>query len=97
MALPALGLASGSVWGKGYMSEATEAVVNYCFEVLGVTKVSSGAFRENNGSLNVLAKNGFQTIGSRPDKSRARGDEEITLIDLELTRELWNAMRAIMV
>ncbi|SDR22806.1 GNAT family N-acetyltransferase [Pseudovibrio sp. Tun.PSC04-5.I4] len=84
-------------WGKGYMSEAAEAVVNYCFEVLGATKVSSGAFSENSGSRNVLAKNGFQTIGSRPDKSRARGDEEVTLIEVELTRDLWEAMRAITV
>lgn len=84
-------------WGRGYMSEATEAVVNYCFKVLGAAKVSSGAFCENEGSLNVLAKNGFQTIGLRSDKSRARGEEEMTLIDVELTRELWEAMQAITV
>lgn len=85
-------------WGKGYMSEATEAVVNYCFEELGSTKVTSGAFEENDGSLNVLAKNGFQTIGSEPEKSRARGEEEeVTLINVELTRPLWEAMRAVTV
>ncbi|AEV35236.1 GCN5-related N-acetyltransferase [Pseudovibrio sp. FO-BEG1] len=84
-------------WGKGYMSEATEAVVDYCFETLGVTKVTSGAFEENDGSLNVLAKNGFQTVGTQPEKSRARGEEDITLINVELTRDLWEAMRAVAV
>ncbi len=84
-------------WGKGYMSEAAEAVVQYCFETLGSAKVTSGAFEENDGSLNVLAKNAFQTIGSRPDKSRARGDTELTLIDVELTRERWEAVRALTV
>lgn len=84
-------------WGKGYMSEAAEAVVNYCFEALGATKVTSGAFEENDGSLNVLAKNGFQIVGSQPDKSRARGDEDLTLINVELPRDLWEAMRAVTV
>ncbi|GHB24717.1 N-acetyltransferase [Pseudovibrio japonicus] len=84
-------------WGKGYMSEAAEAVVNYCFETLGATKVTSGAFEENDGSLNVLAKNGFQTVGSRPEKSRARKEQDVTLIEVELTRDLWEAMRAVAV
>lgn len=84
-------------WGKGYMSEAAEAVVNYCFEALGASKVTSGAFEENDGSLNVLAKNGFQTVGSRPDKSRARKEQDVTLIEVELTRDLWEAMRAVAV
>lgn len=79
------------------MSEAAEAVVNYCFETLGASKVTSGAFEENDGSLNVLAKNGFQTIGSQPEKSRARGEEDIILINVELTRPLWEAMRAVTV
>ncbi len=82
-------------WGKGYMSEAAEAVVDYCFETLGASKVTSGAFEENDGSLNVLAKNGFQTVGSRPDKSRARKEQDVTLIEVELTRDLWEAMRAV--
>ncbi|KZL19339.1 putative succinyl-CoA transferase [Pseudovibrio axinellae] len=84
-------------WGKGYMSEAAEAVVNYCFEALGASKVTSGAFEENDGSLNVLAKNGFQTTGSKPEESLARGNETLTLIDVELTRDLWEAMRALTV
>lgn len=85
-------------WGKGYMSEAAEAVIAYCFQQLGVAKVISGAFEENFGSQNVLAKNGFQTIGSRPDKSVARGEDgDVVLIEVELTRHLWEAMQAVQV
>ncbi|WP_108819900.1 GNAT family N-acetyltransferase [Pseudovibrio sp. Alg231-02] len=84
-------------WGKGFMSEATAEVIQYCFEVLGSERITCGAFDENHGSLRVQEKNGFQRTGLRPDKCRARGNEAVTLIETELTRHLWEAMRAVTV
>ena len=45
--------------GKGYMTEAVRAVVEYCFTALGDQVVSAQAFGENPGSSRVLEKAGF--------------------------------------
>lgn len=55
-----LGYAIGArYWGKGYMTEAAKAVVNYGFEVLDLHLISAYCFPFNDRSKRVLAKLGF--------------------------------------
>jgi RimJ/RimL family protein N-acetyltransferase len=51
-------LDSGS-WGRGYATEAVDALVGYLFETLGVTRVSGMLHPENRASAMVLERTGF--------------------------------------
>lgn len=46
-------------WGKGYMAEAIEAVVQYCFSKLGLKKIVADVLPGNEASERVLTKAGF--------------------------------------
>ncbi len=48
-----------SEWGKGYATEASEAVLNYCFEELKLRKITLGVIRENKAAIKVYKKIGF--------------------------------------
>lgn len=50
---------SRKCWGKGYMSEACKAFINYLFE-LGYPKIRIRADERNIGSLKVIEKCGFK-------------------------------------
>ncbi len=49
-------------WGKGYATEASGAVINYAFDVLGVDNLVAGHHPQNTGSQKVLLKLGFHRI-----------------------------------
>ncbi len=46
-------------WGQGLMPEAVEAVIEYCFQILGIEALTCGHFTENNQSRRVIEKCGF--------------------------------------
>lgn len=46
-------------WANGYVSEASKAVVNYAFGVLGLHKISAGCNAKNTGSENIMKKLGM--------------------------------------
>ena len=46
-------------WGKGYATEATEALVGYLFEDVGVSRVSAMLHPDNTASAMVLERTGF--------------------------------------
>lgn len=50
-------------WGKGYMAEAIEAVVQYIFASLDVIKVVADVLPGNAASERVLVKTGFRHEG----------------------------------
>ncbi|WP_421704274.1 GNAT family N-acetyltransferase [Aliiroseovarius sp.] len=76
--------------GKGYMSEAAQAVVADHF-ARGAEDMHSGYFEGNGASARVLEKLGFAHTGqSRRVNSVAQG-AEATLKALILTREAWEA------
>ena len=59
-----LGYALGRPWwGRGYASEAGEAILAEAFGPLGLDRVLAVAKRENTASLNVLRKLGFREEG----------------------------------
>ncbi|HNP54158.1 MAG TPA: GNAT family N-acetyltransferase [Ferruginibacter sp.] len=53
-----------SYWGQGYATEASFALLEYAFDVLGVSSVAAMADIENKGSNRVLTKIGMQRIES---------------------------------
>ncbi|MEZ4672384.1 MAG: GNAT family protein [Anaerolineae bacterium] len=50
-------------WGKGYATEASHAVIRWCFEQLGVHRVQADCTDGNIGSERVLLKCGFTVEG----------------------------------
>ncbi|MGI6245302.1 MAG: GNAT family N-acetyltransferase [Pseudochelatococcus sp.] len=60
-------------WGRGLMSEATEAFVDAFFARSGVLHVISGVFAGNAASLRVQEKLGFVVVGDTLRFSRPHG------------------------
>jgi ribosomal-protein-alanine N-acetyltransferase len=61
-----LGYAFGTAWwGKGYATEAGQAILNAAFEHLDAPRVVAVAKAENTASLHVLEKLGFRPEGER--------------------------------
>jgi len=75
-----------SYWGRGYATEAAEAVAAHAFDVLGATALTAGWFVDNPASGRVLAKLGFVRTGTVERNCLARGC--IVMSNrMELTRE----------
>ena len=53
---------SKSCWGKGYMTEAVRAVLQYCFHELRMDWVTCAHFMENDRSRRVIEKCGFRYV-----------------------------------
>ena len=59
-----LGYALGEeYWGKGYMTEAAQAVIKYGFENLELELISCTCYPFNTGSMRVIEKCGFTFEG----------------------------------
>ncbi|MYL32562.1 GNAT family N-acetyltransferase [Pontibacillus yanchengensis] len=50
-------------WRRGYTSEAVLEVIQYGFDVLGLTRIGAVVFIENEASNNLLTKIGFRIEG----------------------------------
>ena len=50
-------------WGNGYISEALEVVLSYCFDKLSFSRVGAVTFPENEASWKLLLKAGFEKEG----------------------------------
>ncbi len=50
-------------WGKGYAKEASIAIVNYAFDVLGLNKVNLGVIDSNVAAVKLYVNMGFVTEG----------------------------------
>ena len=60
-----LGYALGKdAWGKGYMTEAARAAIDYGFEQLGLSLIPSNHFTFNDRSRRVIEKCGFAYEGT---------------------------------
>jgi [ribosomal protein S5]-alanine N-acetyltransferase len=51
-------------WGAGYGSEAARAAIAYAFDVIGATMLFAGRHPENEASHALLARLGFELIGT---------------------------------
>lgn len=89
---PELGYWLGELyWGKGYMSEAVNAVIARAFTVAGHERLVSGCRLQNLASRRVLEKAGFEHAGlgeidSLVLKTKVPGHR------FSLTRERWEGL-----
>ena len=60
-------------WRQGIMSEATQAVTQFCFDRLGVHRVEADVVEGNVASAALLKKVGFTLEGVWRDRVRKRG------------------------
>lgn len=51
-------------WGKGFAREASELVINFCFEILKLRKVTLGVVSHNTHAVALYKKMGFVIEGT---------------------------------
>lgn len=80
-------------WGRGYATEATQAMVDLAFERLDAPSVAASARVTNGASRRVLEKSGFQYAGQGMGPSLFyRGMVPVDRFRLE--RAVWKSLRA---
>jgi RimJ/RimL family protein N-acetyltransferase len=77
-------------WGRGIMTEAVIASLEWLFSVSAEPVVYSGVFHFNAASLAIQTKLGFTQTGRSTVLCLARG-AEVEHIDTKLTRSVWKA------
>lgn len=60
-------------WGKGFASEAVQAVVNYLTEQEGISRILAWCASDNIGSQKVLGRAGLQLIRTEKDALQING------------------------
>jgi len=53
--------------GKGYASDALDVLIKYCFTVLQFHQLYCNITSDNNESINLFAKKGFQLVGTKKE------------------------------
>lgn len=79
-------------WGRGIMSEAAAASLDWFFAASAAPIVYSGVFHFNAASLAIQKKLGFTETGRSSLLCLAR-DAEVAHIDTQLTRSAWKARK----
>lgn len=64
---------SRDYWGRGLMTEAVKAVLDFGFRKLKLNRISANAMPENIGSINVMKKNGMKYEGTLRELLMAKG------------------------
>ena len=52
-----------SEWGKGYAKESSVAVIEYCFQTLGLRKINLGVIDKNEAAIKLYKSLNFVTEG----------------------------------
>lgn len=80
-------------WGKGYVTEAVNLLMDYAFLYLDVIKVESGCLHANIGSLKVMEKVGM-TRESYLVKHMYYNGKLHDRVDYRMLKEEWLAIRS---
>lgn len=80
-------------WGKGYASEAVEAMVEAAFSLTRVVEINASVRVENPASRRVLEKAGMRFAGTGPQGAPARGGL-VECDRLQISRAAWAARRS---
>jgi len=72
-------------WGRGLMSEAVEALLDWAFDSLDLDTVIAGAFEGNHASLAIQARQGFEITGMSRRLSLVEA-RLLSHVDTRLTR-----------
>lgn len=78
---------SSEFWGKGYATEAAQAVLRFGFEELGMHRIFATALSANTGSTKVLAKLGMRLEAQELEKEFIKGRWYDSLTFAMLDRE----------
>jgi UDP-4-amino-4,6-dideoxy-N-acetyl-beta-L-altrosamine N-acetyltransferase len=82
-------LADNDVRGKGVAQAACALSFRYAFTDLGMKVVKCEAFAQNEVAIGLYESVGYGRTGVQVDVVK-RGDEMLSVVTLELTRESWN-------
>jgi len=74
-------------WGRGFMSEALRAVVDFAHNTLDFNRMEAYTFPGNPGSDGILLKNGFRLEGVEREKMSFRGKKVDTRLFGRLKRD----------
>lgn len=74
--------------GKGYGTEVLELVIEYCFNVLNINKITAGTFNSNKAARSILEKFNFNQEGILKDAGYKNG-ELINVIRFCLFKDDW--------
>ncbi|MBJ3786417.1 GNAT family N-acetyltransferase [Devosia sediminis] len=77
-------------WGRGIMSEAAVAAIDWFFSASDAPAIHSGVFHFNQASLAIQRRLGFTETGRSSLLCLAR-NAELEHIDTKLTRGVWKA------
>jgi len=90
---PELGYWFGvSYWGKGYATEAAQALIDFAFTALECTELRAGAIVRNPASRRVLEKCGFQWTSVALQRIHAIG-ASVPSDRFRLDRARWASLR----
>jgi RimJ/RimL family protein N-acetyltransferase len=81
-----------AAWGRGYLTEACDAVTDAVFADRRRTIIHAGHFSGNERSSRVLIKQGFVYTGTTGVEARTLA-QTVTSHNMELSRETWAARR----
>ena len=73
-------------WGRGYMTEALQAVLDYCFNEMNLNRVYGDHFAENPASGRVMLKCGLRYEGTHRQKVYMNG-RFFDLLEYAILRE----------
>jgi [ribosomal protein S5]-alanine N-acetyltransferase len=59
-------------WGKGYAKEASQIVINFCFNYLNLKKIELGVKMDNLSAINLYQKMGFVEYKADVSKNSIR-------------------------
>lgn len=75
-------------WGRGYMTEALRAVVDFGFSRLKLQRIEADYMAENGGSGAVMRKAGLTCLGMTPGKIEKNGIRH-DAVSYAITRQEW--------
>lgn len=75
-------------WGQGYMTEALNALLAFCFKELAISKIFGECDAANPASARVMEKAGLQFEERMPDHDEHTGELSDTLC-YSITIEMW--------
>lgn len=66
-------------WGKGYGKEASNRIIEYCFNEIKLSSITLGVVEDNEGALNLYKKIGFKVEDTMRDTGLYNGKISNTL------------------
>lgn len=81
---------SEDYWGKGIVTEASRAVIEYAFTKLGLTMVTVHHYSHNQKSKRVIDKCGFRYEGTLRHCTKIFNGDIYDLVCYSMTKEEWD-------